>query len=197
MKHIKLFENHHDIFSVEYLTDGYTKVNPDKLKEALDKVENGYHYLDELEYYLENPNQNHKPQRAAKELEEETQLENISGNWNFPYGGDYALNEIMVGIVYSDSTDEDFKKLFMEYYKLNPEMANYNISSFRDAYEILLGMTSGYSFDDINSFLTRKGMQIKPDERDRSDKIERTIGRRFSYVPSVKTIEKIEKQLGL
>ena len=33
-------------------------------------------------------------------------------------------------------------------------------------------MTSGYNFDDINSFLTRKGYQITEEERSRMRKIE-------------------------
>lgn len=196
MKHLKLFENHQENL-LKYLTDEYTTINVDKVKECLKTIENGYHWIENLETYLGNKSQNNSPHRASHLIEQGSKLENIKGVWVYPYDYDYALNEFLLCCIYRAGTDEELKRLYVDYLLLNPEMEGFRPKTYGDAYYILMGMTSGYNFNDINSFLTRSGVDVTPEERQRVNRIEREIGMNLEYVPSVETIAEMEKQLGL
>lgn len=195
MKHIKLFENKQEN-TLKYITRDYTTIDIERLKECLSSVENSEYFLNELETYLGNRSQNDSPQRAAHLIEQNSKIKNIKGMWVYPYDIDYALNEFLI-ICVSDGDDLEMKRLYMDYLLLNPEMKNFTPKTYGDVYYILMGMTSGYNFNDINSFLTKPGYKLTSEDRRKISRIEQEIGMELQYIPSVETIAEMEKQLGL
>ena len=81
---------------------------------------------------------------------------------------------------------------------MNPELKalNFNKNNIVETYRALIGITSQYNPDDINSYLhsVRAGKK-NPELLDRMDKIKKSSGVVFGWQPAAKTLDRIEAQL--
>ena len=82
--------------------------------------------------------------------------------------------------------------------KLNPELArlNYNKHDFVESYRALIGVTSQYNVDDINTYLHTYRTGVKNQEmQDGMERLKKTHGVRFGWQPAVSTLKEIDRQM--
>ncbi len=82
--------------------------------------------------------------------------------------------------------------------KLNPELSrlNYNKHDFVESYRALIGVTSQYNVDDINTYLHTYRTGIKnQDVQDGMERLKKTHGIRFGWQPAVSTLKEIDRQM--
>lgn len=82
--------------------------------------------------------------------------------------------------------------------KLNPELGrlNYNKRDFVESYRALIGVTSQYNVDDINSYLHTYRTGIKNVEvQNGMERLKKTHGIRFGWQPAVSTLKEIDRQI--
>lgn len=165
---------------------------------------------------------------AAVQLEDKTGLKGIAGRYKFIGGAEPAFAEygyrkrfrkFAIAEKFLKSGDpiqiqaaqkltpqfaEALKEINEEHKKLlelNPELKklNFNKASITESYHALIGVTSQYNPDDVNSYLQnniRQGKINRP-VHDRINQITQKTGIRFGWQPSEKTMDKIERQLAV
>ncbi len=82
--------------------------------------------------------------------------------------------------------------------KLNPELGrlNYNKHDFVESYRALIGVTSQYNVDDINTYLHTYRTGVKNVEvQDGMERLKKTHGIRFGWQPAVSTLKEIDRQI--
>jgi len=187
---------------IELVTDNYTKLNMMEYRKAFKYVnEQG---TQQLRYIL-----SYTAQTLPKELEDTTIIKDIKGNYKYLLDKTGNLDEKLILLIrkmmfYSISNNnQDMSKklannLYEKYMEINPDMRDIEANDELVKTDILMGMTSMFNKDDIIDYLTiGGGMSRSYEEKARVTKIERKLKMYIQYIPSIKTIEKIEKQLGI
>lgn len=192
MKHIKLFENYTNI-TLETLTNDLTSIDVEYITYLLDKIDTDYKKyaitkLDTIE-------------RRSEELFNKYGIEGLVGNWKYPFNTNYLRNEFLIFSMKEFWKNDamnmgEISKLFDIYAKLNPIIKNIPISEDFDKYSIILGMTSGYNYDDIYDFIVIGGGADRDKKyRNKYDEVCNLIGANLGYVASEKTLDKIISNL--
>lgn len=129
---------------------------------------------------------------------------NVSQNWNIP-GDDQEVQDELIHLnrINADEswTINPINKMWRKFVSLNPQIENWIIAGkgplgeARQKWDIMFGMVSKYNEDDIRSFLTRKGYDVKDSDRERIEEIEDKTGITIQWVPSLKTLKYIEDNL--
>ncbi len=185
------------MYNLEYFTDDLYKFNINKIVEYINKYKNDKKIL---RRYIEKTNDN-VPIQPAKNFSKQIGL-NIHNNFILPFNDNWDICEFYIGFNrISNSYDKNNFELFKLYdifCKLNPELYNIKIKTIRDIYDVLYGVTSSFNYDDIFDWIEIGSNLVRSnEEKERKDKIEKMVGFRFEYVPSEKTLLKIEKHIGL
>ena len=128
----------------------------------------------------------------------------VSQDWNIP-GDDLEIQDELIKLnkINSDEswTISPINKMWRKFAPLNPQIENWVIAGkgplgeAKQKWDIMFGMVSKYNEDDIRSFLTRKGYDVKKSDRERMEKIEDKTGIIIQWVPSLKTLKYIEDSL--
>jgi hypothetical protein len=128
----------------------------------------------------------------------------VSQDWNIP-GDDEEIQDELIKLnkINSDEswTIDPIRKMWRKFSSLNPQIENWIIAGkgplveAKQKWDIMFGMVSKYNEDDIQSFLTRKGYDVKKSDRERMEKIEDKTGVIIQWVPSLKTLKYIEDNL--
>jgi len=149
------------------------------------------------------------------ELSKIIRFDDIVGVWKYPFNSNSHLNEIFIlfvrecirnGIMQSS----EMVKLFNIYKNLNPELEdliNIEISSSNTSdnlldvllniktvnmFHIMMGMTSGFNYDDIADFISLGGHSCRSlTYKTRKHELITILNYDIQYVPSEKTIDKI------
>lgn len=190
--------------------------HPNSVEDAVSQIENSFNRGGR---YLQNGKP--KYTAHAVRMEEETGIKGIAGHYRFindesparaEYGyrkrfQKYALAEGMTGsedplireaaALIGKKTATALPEVNTEISKLaelNPELKrlNYDRRSFTESYRALIGITSQYNADDINSYLH----SYRTNRRDafvhrRMDALKKR-GFRFGWIPAASTLDKIE-----
>ena len=151
-------------------------------------------FREESEDWVDYPAQRFSNQTGIK----------LSQDWNIP-GDDLKLQRELIllnGINLNESwTIQPIQKFWRKFASLNPQIENWIIpgkgplGEARQKWDIMFGMISKYNEDDIRSFLSRRGYDQTPDEKERVKTIENSVGCLVCWVPSVKTLKYIEDNL--
>ena len=125
-------------------------------------------------------------------------------DWKIP-GDDIDIQETLISLNQIGSGDDvslvyPIEDLWKEFVELNPQISSWvlPVSRMNEAlqkWDIMFGMVSKYNEEDIRSFLTRKGYNLSPEERERIDETEEKTGVLITWIPSLKTIKYIEDNL--
>ena len=160
------------------------------------KIKNFNNFL--FEY--ENPNQVSYP---AKFFSDNTGIR-VYQDWKIP-GYDMDIQKELISLNQIGRNDDisliyPIEDLWKKFVELNPQIFSWITPSSRmdealQKWDIMFGMVSKYNEDDIRSFLTRKGYNVSPEERERIDDIEEKTGVLVTWIPSLKTIKYIEDNL--
>jgi hypothetical protein len=189
----KRFEsiNNEEFYTLEYLTDNLTTVNMEKLIDATKECQYGW--------VIEEQKAS-STKRAGEDLSNKYNLNGVVGEWVYPFNSpSYSNESLCFGLKELLKEDNRYSveidKLYESYLKLNPTIKDIPIKDSFDKYEVMLGMTSGYNFDDIYDWIVI-GSAPSRDDNYRSLKNElQTIVGHVGYVPSEKTIRNILNQL--
>ncbi len=178
-------------YTISYFTDNYTTINTEKLLKAV---------KDHTYLYIVEDNIKGVNRQALVTLQKQFELDGLVGDWKYPFSCSDTLNEALIfglHILISDSELRIslFKELYECYKELNPSIGNLPIKNEYSYYNIILGITSRYNFDDINDFIVDGGMSSRDDNyRTKNEHISNYVGH-MGFVPSSKTLDKIETQL--
>ncbi len=192
---------------------------PNDLSKAVSAIENAFNRKGK---YLQNGIPRYTAH--AVRLEEETGLSGIAGRYRFPENRDpafaeyeyrkrflkYSLAESLLTAddplkrraaeKISRQTPQALEEVKQELEKLtvlNPGLKklNYDRRDFIESYRTLIGITSQYNVDDINAYLHSIRTGQKDEEADTRIERLKDRGCRFGWVPSVKTLDRIERGL--
>lgn len=193
------------------------KKHPDSVEDAIFQIENSFNRGGN---YLQNGVP--KYTAHAVRMEKETGIRGIAGHYRFIDGEKPAFAEyryrkqfqkfaLAEGLLKAEHPfvrkaaefislkfPEALPKINTEISKLaelNPELQrlNYDKRSITESYRALIGITSQYNVDDINSYLHSFRTKIKnPDSEKRMSALKEK-GFRFGWIPSSETLAKIEK----
>lgn len=203
MKHIQLFEKFIDSntdIKLEDLTNNMTKIDVGNVIALLEKHVNeiGENYVNHVKSKL-----NGDVRRISEELSNKIGLKEVLvGDWVYPFNQDYILNEFLISalvnlIRHDIIAEEEMIKLFNVYKTLNPIIDTIPRNDYYDCYEIILGMTSGFNFDDIHDFVVLGGGGKRSEEYLTKHRFAASLVGDIQYVPSEKTLDAIIKhQLG-
>ncbi len=192
MKHIKLFENYTNI-TLESLTNNLTSIDVEYITSLLNNIEDDY-----KEYAISKLK---KIQRRSEDLSKILNMTELVGNWKYPFNTNYLKNEFLIFSMKEFWRNEimnikEISKLFDIYKTLNPIIQNIPISEDFDKYSIMLGMTSGFNYDDIYDFVVIGGGGDRDTNyKTKFDKVCHLIGNHLNYVASEKTLDKILSHL--
>ena len=120
----------------------------------------------------------------------------IHKEWNEPDGIDWENTQALLKLSERYEGDAIIEDLWDRSKKTNPEIANLGKNT-DDKFNILFGMASQFNLDDIKEFLILP--YYKRDERykNRLNKIERAAGYQSGWIPSEKTLHKMESWLSI
>lgn len=116
---------------------------------------------------------------------------------------DYTTNNFLglafnmcSGRISSENCAQDMRKELKVLTALNPilESLDSNSLSERSVYHVLMGVYSGFNFDDIQHFITRTKAQALADYED-NERLCTEIGKRLYWSPAPKTRQKIRDAL--
>jgi hypothetical protein len=201
MKHIKLYEDYKGggtYITLDFLTNGKTNIDLD----FLSKIKNELITKREDDRYHLNDKQRLGSKSASEELEKKWGLRGLTGNWKYPFNSDRHKNEYLTFLI-DRIDDEDLSTVLMnelydEYVKLNPSLSNIKPKDI-DKYFVIIGVTSNYNYNDIYDFIHVGPYYLReqdPEWKNLSDQIKNQIGH-MGYVPSIKTLKSIDKQLSV
>lgn len=178
-------------YSLEYLTNNYTKIDIDKIINATKDTRYGWVIQDEKIKGIK---------RAGEDLAIKYNLKGVVGEWVSPFGETPAKNECLTfGLMELYDNDESYSveinKLYEIYLELNPSINGFPVKNIYDKYSVMLGMTSGYNYDDIYDWITiGGGMSRDNNYKSLKNELESIVGH-VGYVASEKTIKNILNQL--
>lgn len=144
----------------------------------------------------------------AKEFSDSTGIK-VYQDWNIP-GDDLEvqneLKSIDSGVFYKKPMveDEDLiretEALWKKFVARNPFLTSWvergsPMQETKQKWDIMFGMVSKFNEDDIRSFLKRGGMDVSPEDRRRMKEIAKKTGKDLEWIPSLKTLDFIEKNL--
>jgi hypothetical protein len=191
MKHIKLFETFNTKITLELLTDNLTTIN---LQIIDDLIKISEHYYLMHKNYVKNKNN----VRRSEELYFKTNIKGLVGDWKYPFNENITDNEFLLIsmkelIEYHLMDKNEMLKLFKIYKKLNPIIKNIPVNNdYMNMYHIMMGMTSGFNYDDIYDFITIGGGSLRDDNWIKKHNIaSELLGNYIMYIPSEKTLDKI------
>ncbi len=194
MKHIKLFENFNTI-SLELLTNNLTKINIKNVSKLL-KVSEYYETLYNRYVVLK------KSQRRSEDLYKETGIKGLVGDWLYPFNDTIINNEYLLIamkelIAHKYMDEQEMVKLYKIYQKLNPLIKTMPVhNDYFKMYHVMLGMTSGFNYDDIYDYLTIGGMCDRDDEyKNLHEETATLLKQGIYYIPSEKTLKHIIKTI--
>jgi hypothetical protein len=179
MKHIKIYE--------EYVNES--------LLGGIKKIFGEEPHFSRIEY-------------PAEEFSNSTGIR-VHQNWNIP-GDDLEIQNILksmdAGAFHKDPMipDEELIQETEDLWKIfvvkNPFISSWvergsPMQETKQKWDIMFGMVSRYNEDDIRSFLKRRGMNVSPEDERRVEMIENKTGKGLEWVPSLKTLDFIEKNL--
>ena len=160
------------------------------------RVKNFSNFL--FEY--ENPNQVSYPSRFFSDI---TGIR-VYQDWEIP-GSDMDIQKELISLNRVGRNDDisliyPIEEMWKKFVELNPQIFSWIVPSSKineavQKWDIMFGMVSKYNENDIRSFLTRKGTNVSPKERERIDEIEEKTGVLITWIPSLKTMEYIEDNL--
>lgn len=188
MKYIKLFENYKNI-TLESLTDNLKTIDVNYINSLLDNIDDEY-----KDYAISKLT---KIQRRSEELYNEYHIEGLVGKWNYPFNTNYLKNEFLIFSMKEFWRNEimseiEIEKLFDIYAELNPIIKNIPTHEMYDKYNIMLGMTSGFNYDDIYDFVVIGGGSNRDLKyMKKFDEVCDLVGHHLHYVASEKTLNKI------
>jgi hypothetical protein len=189
MKHIKLFENYTNI-TLESLTNNLTTIDVPYIISLLNEID--------VEYPISKLN---KIDRRSEELSKVLNMKGLVGDWKYPFNTNFIKNEFLIASMkefwrFDNIDDIEIEKLFDIYAKLNPIIKNIPTKVMFDKYYIIMGMTSGYNYDDIYDFVTIGGFDKRDDiYLNKHKEVTKTLGIDLQYVPSEKTLDNILSHL--
>jgi len=125
-------------------------------------------------------------------------------DWSIP-GDDQEVQDELVELNKINSNEswviQPIRNLWRKFVALNPQIEKWIVpgkgplDEATQKWEIMFGMVSKYNEDDIRSFLTRKGYDATPGEKERVKAIEKKTKNIIRWVPSLKTLKYIEDSL--
>jgi 2'-5' RNA ligase len=118
----------------------------------------------------------------------------VHQKWNPPLGIDWDRVQSLLRLANDGEGEEIIKELWERTIKTNPEVAKYP-SDLHDKYTIMQGMASEFNIDDIIEFLTLPFYKRDDKYKRRLARIERIAGIPSQWVPSEKTLRKMEDHL--
>ncbi len=194
MKYIKLFENYNNI-TLELLTNNLTAINT---KILLKLIKNSEYY----DIFYMNFVINKHTQRRSEDLYKETGINNLVGDWKYPFSNNYLDNEFLLltlkeMIKLNLCDKKEMIKLFRIYKNLNPIIKTIPTKNhYINMYHIMMGMTSGFNYDDIYDFIVIGGGSDRDSNyKKKFDIVCDLIGHHLYYIASEKTLDKIINNL--
>lgn len=187
-------------FILEDLTKNLTEIDVEKISE----IDNDLYEIIFDKYFM----------MPSVELSKFIGFDDIIGFWKYPFNSGSKLNENFILFVRECIRKEimettEMVKLFNIYKSLNPDLEkliNVDISSNTsinlldvllnmktvNMFHIMMGMTSGFNYDDISDFISLGGYCDRClSYKNKRMELINILNFDIQYVPSEKTIEKI------
>lgn len=147
--------------------------------------------------------------QAAAEFEQQTGLTGIAGRWSFPGGMTAKAMESLVrkhdnAILSGNITLQDCNRIFRDIWdqltRCNPDLNRLQIdeNDLQTLRHAIMGVASGFNYDDIEEFIHIGGGDVRKEDpayRTFFDHIQRMAGTGIYWIPSLKTLREIERQI--
>ncbi len=144
----------------------------------------------------------------SKRFAEHVGLKNLHTEWNLPPKS--TPNSIGIicdrwclspeGSEVEHEAEVKMVTIYLKILELNPPIKVINASTVRNVYDIVMGIVSKFTIDDIKFFMNLSREELvtyNMSNRKRSESIESICGMHAGWVCNPETMIKIEKHLGL